>query len=182
MPLVHTPTGAQLLNTGTCPDWELNRRSFTLQENTQSTESHWSGLQIIVDYCPVWPVTEEKHHGPSWLCPWSTSMGISHILSTSTSWVISFIEQFAPWLCLEVMERHSATSGTIILLINNDSFQYKRQPKFCNSMWEMLPLFSFSPSSAFHKMMENTWTFLFYKEICHNNYQSSWDLKLIMNL
>ena len=33
-------------NLGTCPDWELNQQPFTLQNNVQSTEPHWSGLEV----------------------------------------------------------------------------------------------------------------------------------------
>ena len=46
LPLAHTPTRDRTRNPGTCPDWELNRPPFTLQEDTQSTEPHRSGLLI----------------------------------------------------------------------------------------------------------------------------------------
>ena len=43
----HTPpTGDLARNPGTCPDWELNQRSFDLQASTQFTELHELGLNL----------------------------------------------------------------------------------------------------------------------------------------
>ena len=39
------PTGGLACNPGTCPDWELNPRSFGLQTGAQSTEPHQPGLK-----------------------------------------------------------------------------------------------------------------------------------------
>ena len=37
------PTRDQTCNPGTCPDWESNLQPFTLQDNVQPPEPHWSG-------------------------------------------------------------------------------------------------------------------------------------------
>ena len=38
-----TPTGDWTCNLGMCPDQESNWRPFTLQDDIQPTELHWSG-------------------------------------------------------------------------------------------------------------------------------------------
>ena len=43
--LVLVPTRDQTCNPGMCPNWESNRRPFTLQDNDQPTEPQWSGQQ-----------------------------------------------------------------------------------------------------------------------------------------
>ena len=38
-----TPTGDWTRNPGVCPDWEVNRQTFSFEGNTQPTEPHWLG-------------------------------------------------------------------------------------------------------------------------------------------
>ena len=45
--LVRAMTGDGTLNPGTCPDQKWNRGPFALQDGTQPTEPHWSGLSYI---------------------------------------------------------------------------------------------------------------------------------------
>lgn len=67
-------------------------------------------IQVILDYCSAWTVTEEKHHRPSWLSFWSSSIGISHILSGSTS--MNYLTYWTIYyrLCLRVLVRNSGLS------------------------------------------------------------------------
>ena len=50
LPPVHTLTGDQSPNPGTCPDWETNRGPSALQDDTHSTEPHWSALPGVFLY------------------------------------------------------------------------------------------------------------------------------------
>ena len=46
LPLTHSqlpPTGGPCLQPSTCPDWNLNRRPFSLQDDDQPTEPHNQG-------------------------------------------------------------------------------------------------------------------------------------------
>lgn len=117
--------------------------------------------QVILNPYLVWPVTKGKRHGLSWLFPWSTT-GISHSPSESVS-----TDYFTYWaIYLLTMSWGSGKKFNYILevclLINDDSFEYKRQLKFYNSMGKMLPLCSLSWSSAVHKMLWNTQAVLQY--------------------
>ena len=42
------PTGDLAHNPGTCPDWEWNRRPFSSQAGTESTEPHQPGQNFPV--------------------------------------------------------------------------------------------------------------------------------------
>ena len=44
LPLLRTPAGALAHNPGMCPDQELNRRCFALQNDARPTEPHQLGL------------------------------------------------------------------------------------------------------------------------------------------
>ena len=48
LPLTHPFTGDPPGNTGMCPDWESNQRSFNLQAGTQSTEPHQPGYKLVI--------------------------------------------------------------------------------------------------------------------------------------
>ena len=50
LPLARAPAGDWTCNPGTCPDWESNWWPFTLWNDTQRTEPHWSG-QEGYSYC-----------------------------------------------------------------------------------------------------------------------------------
>ena len=43
------PIGDLASNPGTCPDWESNQRSFSLQAGTQSTEPHQPGPRMTLN-------------------------------------------------------------------------------------------------------------------------------------
>ena len=43
LPLMCPPLGDLALNSGLCPDWELNQRPFSSQASAQSTEPHQPG-------------------------------------------------------------------------------------------------------------------------------------------
>ena len=50
-------------NPGMCPDWELDRQPFALQDDTQPTEPHWSGPVLYLDFGGVtWIYTVIKLH------------------------------------------------------------------------------------------------------------------------
>ena len=50
LPFTHTPTGDWTCNPGMCPDGESNLWPFTLQDDTQPTQPHQSGIvNILLD-------------------------------------------------------------------------------------------------------------------------------------
>ena len=49
LPLTCAPTKDQIRKLGTYPDWEWNPQPFTLQDNSQATEPHQSGLQSTIN-------------------------------------------------------------------------------------------------------------------------------------
>ena len=63
LPLTCPPTEDLAGNPGMCPDWELNRQPFGLQDGAQSIEPHQPGPAVVVVVSAFLVCVTSKHRG-----------------------------------------------------------------------------------------------------------------------
>lgn len=119
-------------------------------------------IQVILDYCLMWPVTEGNHHSLSWLTPC-----LIYWTSYPLTWGVGKA-------CSYILEQLFVSSSIMSASNTKDNLNFITTCGKCSSWFLFM-------KSCFPRMVWNTRTFMLYKDMAIS-FQSLWHCPLVMIL